>query len=163
MTEWWIDIQNVKIENVLSLFTRCGLADASTEEVASCPCLAHPLGTTLSALGLSLQYSGVTSTSSGLQFFRFQNHIDKMLTPILKRQVLQCSKYGRYFSSSPIVAANEVKRLGVIGAGQMVFLAHVTSGLDIFADQTSGFRNSLGGRNESRSVSSFSGFKSSFN
>ena len=49
-----------------------------------------------------------------------------MITPILKRQVLQCSKHARYFSSSPIVAANEVKRLGVIGAGQMVYIQHVT-------------------------------------
>lgn len=45
-----------------------------------------------------------------------------MITPILRRQLLlQSGKYTRCFSSSPVVsAAAEVRRLGVIGAGQMV-------------------------------------------
>ncbi|KAE8444417.1 hypothetical protein EG329_000617 [Mollisiaceae sp. DMI_Dod_QoI] len=42
-----------------------------------------------------------------------------MITPVLRRQLLQSTKHARCFSSSPIVAAQEVERLGVIGAGQM--------------------------------------------
>ncbi|TVY83922.1 putative 3-hydroxybutyryl-CoA dehydrogenase [Lachnellula suecica] len=42
-----------------------------------------------------------------------------MISPILGRQLLQQTRQSRCFSSSPIVAAQEVKRLGVIGAGQM--------------------------------------------
>lgn len=43
-----------------------------------------------------------------------------MATALLRRQLLQSSSHARTFSSSPIVAAGAVKRLGVIGAGQMV-------------------------------------------
>ncbi|PMD28281.1 hypothetical protein NA56DRAFT_559904 [Hyaloscypha hepaticicola] len=42
-----------------------------------------------------------------------------MITPILRRQLLQSARQTRCFSSTPIAAAQEVKRLGVIGAGQM--------------------------------------------
>ncbi|KFY89147.1 hypothetical protein V500_05933 [Pseudogymnoascus sp. VKM F-4518 (FW-2643)] len=42
-----------------------------------------------------------------------------MATALLRRQLLQSSSHARTFSSSPIVAAGAVKRLGVIGAGQM--------------------------------------------
>ncbi|KUJ20179.1 uncharacterized protein LY89DRAFT_612335 [Mollisia scopiformis] len=42
-----------------------------------------------------------------------------MITPVLRKQLLQSTKHARSISSSPIVAAQEVKRLGVIGAGQM--------------------------------------------
>jgi len=42
-----------------------------------------------------------------------------MISPILRRQLLRGARQSRCFSSSPIVAAQEVKRLGVIGAGQM--------------------------------------------
>jgi len=43
-----------------------------------------------------------------------------MITPIARRQLLQCSRNARSFSSSPVVAAATVKKLAVIGAGQMV-------------------------------------------
>ncbi|PSS10721.1 hypothetical protein M430DRAFT_61125 [Amorphotheca resinae ATCC 22711] len=42
-----------------------------------------------------------------------------MITPIVRRQLIQTARHSRCFSSSPIAAAQEVKRLGVIGAGQM--------------------------------------------
>ncbi|KAH8600841.1 3-hydroxyacyl-CoA dehydrogenase [Bisporella sp. PMI_857] len=42
-----------------------------------------------------------------------------MITPLLRRQLTQGLRHSRCFSSSPIVAAAEVKRLGVVGAGQM--------------------------------------------
>ncbi|OAF57993.1 hypothetical protein VC83_05309 [Pseudogymnoascus destructans] len=42
-----------------------------------------------------------------------------MATALLRRQLLQSSSHARTFSSSPIVAAGSVKKLGVIGAGQM--------------------------------------------
>ncbi|KFZ12258.1 hypothetical protein V502_07177 [Pseudogymnoascus sp. VKM F-4520 (FW-2644)] len=42
-----------------------------------------------------------------------------MATALLRRQLLQSSSHARTFSSSHIVAAGAVKRLGVIGAGQM--------------------------------------------
>ncbi|OBT90205.1 3-hydroxybutyryl-CoA dehydrogenase [Pseudogymnoascus sp. 03VT05] len=42
-----------------------------------------------------------------------------MATALLRRQLLQPSSHARTFSSSPIVAAGAVKKLGVIGAGQM--------------------------------------------
>ncbi|KFZ09229.1 hypothetical protein V501_05671 [Pseudogymnoascus sp. VKM F-4519 (FW-2642)] len=42
-----------------------------------------------------------------------------MATALLRRQLLQSSSHARTFSSSPIVAAGAVKKLGVIGAGQM--------------------------------------------
>lgn len=43
-----------------------------------------------------------------------------MATALLRRQLLQSGSHARTFSSSPIAAAGAVKRLGVIGAGQMV-------------------------------------------
>lgn len=48
-------------------------------------------------------------------------NLSKMLTPVLRRQILRSARQTRCFTSSPIAAAQEVKRLGVIGAGQMVF------------------------------------------
>ncbi|PMD65099.1 uncharacterized protein K444DRAFT_608775 [Hyaloscypha bicolor E] len=42
-----------------------------------------------------------------------------MITPILRRQLLRSARQTRCFSSAPIAAAQEIKRLGVIGAGQM--------------------------------------------
>ncbi|RFU35853.1 hypothetical protein B7463_g490, partial [Scytalidium lignicola] len=42
-----------------------------------------------------------------------------MFSPVFRRQLLKTSTHARRFSSSPIAAALEVKRLGVIGAGQM--------------------------------------------
>ncbi|KAH6684328.1 3-hydroxyacyl-CoA dehydrogenase [Halenospora varia] len=42
-----------------------------------------------------------------------------MLSPIVKRQLGQSARRSRCFSSTPNVAAQDVKRLGVIGAGQM--------------------------------------------
>ncbi|KFY38691.1 hypothetical protein V494_04263 [Pseudogymnoascus sp. VKM F-4513 (FW-928)] len=42
-----------------------------------------------------------------------------MATALLRRQLLQSSSHARTFSSSPIVAAGAIKKLGVIGAGQM--------------------------------------------
>ncbi|KFY09561.1 hypothetical protein V491_08101 [Pseudogymnoascus sp. VKM F-3775] len=42
-----------------------------------------------------------------------------MATALLRRQLLQTSSHARTFSSSPIVAAGAIKKLGVIGAGQM--------------------------------------------
>lgn len=42
-----------------------------------------------------------------------------MITPKIGRQLVQSCKHSRYFSSSPIAGAKDVKRLGVIGAGQM--------------------------------------------
>ncbi|KAH8821624.1 3-hydroxyacyl-CoA dehydrogenase [Xylogone sp. PMI_703] len=42
-----------------------------------------------------------------------------MFAPVFRRQLLQTGAHARRFSSSPIAAALEVKRLGVIGAGQM--------------------------------------------
>ncbi|CZR58944.1 probable 3-hydroxybutyryl-CoA dehydrogenase [Phialocephala subalpina] len=42
-----------------------------------------------------------------------------MITPVLRKQLLRSTNHARCFSSSPIVAAQEVRRLGVIGAGQM--------------------------------------------
>ncbi|KAL5354698.1 hypothetical protein ACLOAV_000787 [Pseudogymnoascus australis] len=42
-----------------------------------------------------------------------------MATALLRRQLLQSSSHARTFSSSPVVAAGAIKKLGVIGAGQM--------------------------------------------
>ncbi|KAG4430067.1 hypothetical protein IFR05_014457 [Cadophora sp. M221] len=42
-----------------------------------------------------------------------------MITPILRRNLAQGFHHTRCFSSSPMLAAQEVKRLGVVGAGQM--------------------------------------------
>ncbi|KAH7393150.1 3-hydroxyacyl-CoA dehydrogenase [Cadophora sp. MPI-SDFR-AT-0126] len=42
-----------------------------------------------------------------------------MITPILRKNLAQGFRRSRCFSSSPIPAAQEVKRLGVVGAGQM--------------------------------------------
>ncbi|KAK2628663.1 hypothetical protein QTJ16_001766 [Diplocarpon rosae] len=42
-----------------------------------------------------------------------------MISPVLRRNTVQGLRQWRCFSSSPILAAQEVKRLGVIGAGQM--------------------------------------------
>jgi len=42
-----------------------------------------------------------------------------MISPVLRRQLLQCSRQTRSFSAASAVAAHDVKRLGVIGAGQM--------------------------------------------
>ncbi|TVY41377.1 putative 3-hydroxybutyryl-CoA dehydrogenase, partial [Lachnellula occidentalis] len=44
---------------------------------------------------------------------------DSMISPVLRRQFLRRATQSRCFCSSPILAAQEVKRLGVIGAGQM--------------------------------------------
>lgn len=45
-----------------------------------------------------------------------------MLTPIARRQLAQTARNVRSFSSTPVStsAAAAVKKLGVIGAGQMV-------------------------------------------
>lgn len=43
-----------------------------------------------------------------------------MISPVLRRQVLQASTRARCFSTTPLVAASQVNRLGVVGAGQMV-------------------------------------------
>jgi 3-hydroxybutyryl-CoA dehydrogenase len=43
-----------------------------------------------------------------------------MITPIARRGLLQSTRYARTFSSSRVLASQEVKKLGVIGAGQMV-------------------------------------------
>jgi hypothetical protein len=50
----------------------------------------------------------------------FAIYLAKMITPILQRGLHRTAQQSRCFSSSPIAAAQEVKRLGVIGAGQMV-------------------------------------------
>ncbi|KAH7321487.1 3-hydroxyacyl-CoA dehydrogenase [Rhexocercosporidium sp. MPI-PUGE-AT-0058] len=42
-----------------------------------------------------------------------------MITPALRRNLAQGFRHTRCFSSSPMLAAQEVKRLGVVGAGQM--------------------------------------------
>ncbi|KAM3080957.1 hypothetical protein ACMFMG_004916 [Clarireedia jacksonii] len=42
-----------------------------------------------------------------------------MITPIVRRSLLQSTRHARTFSSSPVLASQEVKKLGVIGAGQM--------------------------------------------
>ncbi|KAH6715242.1 3-hydroxyacyl-CoA dehydrogenase [Leptodontidium sp. MPI-SDFR-AT-0119] len=42
-----------------------------------------------------------------------------MNTPALRRTLAQGFRHTRCFSSSPMLAAQEVKRLGVVGAGQM--------------------------------------------
>ncbi|EKD13565.1 uncharacterized protein L3040_008570 [Drepanopeziza brunnea f. sp. 'multigermtubi'] len=42
-----------------------------------------------------------------------------MISPILRRKLVQGTRHNRCFSSSPMLAAQEVRRLGVIGAGQM--------------------------------------------
>ncbi|PVH85438.1 hypothetical protein DL98DRAFT_650868 [Cadophora sp. DSE1049] len=42
-----------------------------------------------------------------------------MITPVLRRNLAQGFRQTRCFSSSPMLAAQEVKRLGVVGAGQM--------------------------------------------
>jgi len=42
-----------------------------------------------------------------------------MISPLIRRQLLQTTRHARCFSSTPISAAQEVKRLGVVGAGQM--------------------------------------------
>ncbi|KAJ8068775.1 hypothetical protein OCU04_002471 [Sclerotinia nivalis] len=42
-----------------------------------------------------------------------------MLSPIIRRGLLQSSRHARSFSSSRILSAQEVKSLGVVGAGQM--------------------------------------------
>ncbi|KAG4419792.1 hypothetical protein IFR04_007102 [Cadophora malorum] len=42
-----------------------------------------------------------------------------MITPVLRRNLAQGLRHARCFSSSPMLAAQEVKRLGVVGAGQM--------------------------------------------
>jgi hypothetical protein len=42
--------------------------------------------------------------------------------------MMKCSHQARYFSSSSVVAAREVNRLGVVGAGQMVLLVSVHLG-----------------------------------
>ncbi|PQE16731.1 3-hydroxybutyryl- dehydrogenase protein [Rutstroemia sp. NJR-2017a BBW] len=42
-----------------------------------------------------------------------------MITPIARRGLLQSTRYARTFSSSRVLASQEVKKLGVIGAGQM--------------------------------------------
>lgn len=76
--------------------------------------------------GLSISESlAITSTSNPLIFSRplslaLFTHLLKMLAPILRRQLLQSTRHSRCFSSTPIGSAQEVKRLGVIGAGQMV-------------------------------------------
>ena len=44
-----------------------------------------------------------------------------MITPVLRSNLAQGLRHARCFSSSPMLAAQEVKRLGVVGAGQMVF------------------------------------------
>lgn len=44
----------------------------------------------------------------------------RMITPVLRRSLIHSARQSRCFSSTPIAAAQEVKRLGVIGAGQMV-------------------------------------------
>lgn len=42
-----------------------------------------------------------------------------MLSSVARKQLLSCSRNARSFSSSPVNAAAAVKKLGVIGAGQM--------------------------------------------
>ncbi|KAH8683153.1 3-hydroxyacyl-CoA dehydrogenase [Tricladium varicosporioides] len=42
-----------------------------------------------------------------------------MFSPIIKRQLFQSARQSRCFSSTPNLAVQDVKRLGVIGAGQM--------------------------------------------
>jgi 3-hydroxybutyryl-CoA dehydrogenase len=42
-----------------------------------------------------------------------------MISPVIRRQLLRTTRHTRCFSSTPIAAAREVKRLGVVGAGQM--------------------------------------------
>lgn len=44
----------------------------------------------------------------------------RMFSPALPRRMLQCTRQTRLFSSSPMASAAEIKRLGVVGAGQMV-------------------------------------------
>jgi hypothetical protein len=72
-----------------------------------------------------------------------------MISPILRRAIIQTGRQSRCFSSSPISTAQEVKRLGVIGAGQMVRLsasafpsAHLTKrqglGIALVAAQKAG-------------------------
>jgi len=54
MTEWWIDIQNGKNRKCVEPIYRLWIGRRVNGGSRVCPCLAHPLGTTLSALGLSL-------------------------------------------------------------------------------------------------------------
>ncbi|RQM06483.1 hypothetical protein DH86_00002326, partial [Scytalidium sp. 3C] len=49
-----------------------------------------------------------------------------MISPVLRRQVLQASTRARCFSTTPLVAASQVNRLGVVGAGQMLLAKDVT-------------------------------------
>jgi hypothetical protein len=69
--------------------------------------------------GLTFPLSSFSTTALS---FRTSHYSHKMITPIVRRQLIQTARHSRCFSSSPIAAAQEVKRLGVIGAGQMVIL-----------------------------------------
>jgi hypothetical protein len=123
MAEWWIDIQNVKNRKCVEPLYTLWIGRRVNGQLSRTPGTDHiRRHDAILKPRADLKSLGKPQLSSSLQFFRFQTLINKMLTPILKRQVLQCSKHARYFSSSPIVGAKEVKRLGVIGAGQMVFL-----------------------------------------
>lgn len=52
-----------------------------------------------------------------------------MVSPALRRALVHSVRQSRCFSSSPIAAVQEVKRLGVIGAGQMVMRASPSSSI----------------------------------
>jgi hypothetical protein len=132
---WWIDIQNIKNRVSVEPLNALGLEDGRRVASSRDPCLQS--SSVVLSVGARAYAEGHSNTGGlnlgklqpfpDLNFFDPRNHIDKMLTPTLKRQVLQCSKHARRFSSSPIIATREVKRLGVIGAGQMVTLPPVTS------------------------------------
>jgi hypothetical protein len=85
-----------------------------------------------------------------------------MISAIVRRQLVQSARHTRCFSSTSIASAQEVKRLGVVGAGQMVLLPTIYPPTT-FADQISGTGNSIGGGAKGGYSSHSCGYEPSFN
>ena len=64
-----------------------------------------------------------------------------MFTPVARKQLLSASRNARSFSSSPVAAAAAVKKLGVIGAGQMVGFSNSTTTLQLLMEIGSRYRS----------------------